>query len=207
MLAYLQLRAAKPNHAAWSCAEVRTAFEALAPIHRLAADSVAIVVKYFGDEIVNGSDLFVLASSSRTLESLVPADLRRHRLVAALFEMCDDSAGGAAPVSVSVPVAVASVPIAAAELKIDTLHIGGGAHIDAHGGAVAAVSPTAAVSAAAAAVSEVDASTAITRLKDVPLSGLRYAYRDHDEASTFHNNCLEIIHQANHSSLGLNSQI
>jgi hypothetical protein len=156
MLAYLQLCALKPKHAAWSCAEVRAVFETLSLVHELAADSTAAVVKYLADERANGSLLSVLASSSRTLERLVPDDLRRHRLVAILTEMCaDPAAGGPAAAGVSV----------AAEIKLDAVHVGD-AHTGAVAGAAASLSPAAAVACA-------DSSTAIARLKDVPLSGLR----------------------------------
>jgi hypothetical protein len=105
----LQLRAAKPKHATWSCAEVRAAFEALASVHSLAAESSAAVVRYFADETVDGVLLSVLAADADILKALVPNSLRRHRLSAVLTEMCADSVGGVkAPVAVPVPVPVAA---------------------------------------------------------------------------------------------------
>jgi hypothetical protein len=114
VLSYLQLRATKPQHAAWSCAEVRTAFEALASVHSLAADSSAAVVRYFADETVDGALLSVLAADADIIKELVPNSLRRHRLTAVLSEMCADSVGAAkapVPVPVPVPVAAALAPL------------------------------------------------------------------------------------------------
>ena len=120
VLPYLQLRASKPNHATWSCAEVRTAFDALAHVHNLAADTSATVTAYFDDETVDGALLPVLASDADLLKEVVPNSLRRHRLTAVLSEICADPVGAAnvpvavkAAVGVKAPVAVA-VPMPAA---------------------------------------------------------------------------------------------
>ncbi len=89
VLAYLQLRAAKPVHSSWLCAEVQTAFDALAHVHALAADSRAAVAKHLADELIDGPRLSALASSSdATLAALVPDASSRQRLAAVLSEMC-----------------------------------------------------------------------------------------------------------------------
>ncbi len=116
MLAFLQLRASKPSHAAWSCAEVSVAFEALANVHELATDSIATVIKYFADEKVNGTLLSLLALDSDILKELAPNSLRRHRLSGVLSAMCSDPVVAASASAVPAPAAAAvsvSVPLVA----------------------------------------------------------------------------------------------
>ncbi len=88
VLAYLQLRAAKPVHSLWLCAEVQTAFDALAHVHALAADSRAPVAQHLADELIDGPRLSALVSSSDTLAALVPDASSRQRVSAVLSEMC-----------------------------------------------------------------------------------------------------------------------